>query len=560
MSSNGVTPDFDAVIVGAGFSGLYATHRLRNVLGLTVQSFEAAPGPGGTWYWNRYPGARCDIESVSYSFSFDEDLQREWRWSERFAAQPEILVYLNHVADRFDLRKSFEFDTRVTSGVWDDVEKLWTVTTDTGRTVTARFLIGASGGLSLAKTDDIPGIRSFAGEVYHTSSWPENVDLAGKRVAVVGTGSTGIQLIPEVAKVASHLTVFQRTPNFACPIGNRPTTDDEWEEIQATYPAIREQALSHRAGLPYPKPLPSALAVDEKTRREVYDKYYYGGGFRMASSTFADLRIDKAANDTAADYIREKIRERVKDPEVARILTPGDDHPYGTKRPPFETDYYETFNRENVTLVDVKATPIETVTPTGLRTSAGEYEFDVLIMATGFDALTGSLIALNLVGRDGVRLGDVWAAGPRSYLGLTVPGFPNFFTIVGPQSPSVLSNYPIAIQDHVDYVSDVITALREQGARTIEADPESADTWTTFVNGLAEKTLYPQAKSSWYMGANIPGKPRTVLIFLGGVPLYNRICAEVAAAHYGGFSIDGVSAPLPVILDLDPKTGNLLAG
>jgi cation diffusion facilitator CzcD-associated flavoprotein CzcO/acetyl esterase/lipase len=553
-------PDVDVVIVGGGFAGLYATHRVRNILGLRVQSFEAGSGPGGTWYWNRYPGARCDIESLWYSYSFDEDLQREWRWSERFAAQPEILAYLEHVADRFDLHRSYEFDTRVTSVVWSDADQLWTVGTDTGRSVTARFVISAAGVLSEPKADEFAGLENFRGEIFRTSAWPhEGVDLSGKRVAVIGTGSTGIQIIPETARVAAHLTVFQRTPNFASPLGNRPLTDVELNETIANYPALRAASRNNFLGAPYPQAHPSALLVDEEARRQVYEKYYHGGAFRMLISTFGDLLFDKQANDTAADYIRERIRARVTDPKVAEMLSPGDDHPYGTKRAPFETDYYEAFNRDNVTLVDLRATPIETITSTGLRTSTDDHEFDALILATGFDALTGPLLAMNVAGRNGVPLEDAWSDGPQTYLGLAVPGFPNLFMITGPQSPSVAYNMPMAIEDHVEFAADVIAAMRERGAGVFEATEEAAQKWKKLVVGIADQTLLPLAKSSsWYLGTNVPGKPRVALLFIGGAPLYRAICAEVEAGGYGGFAIDGAAAPTPPTIDLDPAVAIVL--
>ena len=553
------TPDVDAVIIGGGFAGLYATHRLRNILGLQVQSFDAGSGPGGTWYWNRYPGARCDIESFWYSYSFDDDLQREWRWTERFAAQPEILAYLEHVADRFDLRRSYEFETRVTSVVWSDTDRCWTVGTDTGRSVTARFVVAATGALSEPKADEFAGVDDFRGEVYRTSAWPhDGVDLSGKRVAVIGTGSSGTQTIPEVARVAAHLTVFQRTPNFSCPAGNRPLTDEEVKETVANYPALRATSRQNFIGAPYPQGHPSALLVDEDVRRQTYDQYYDGGGFRMVLSTFGDLLVNKQSNDTAADYIRDRIRARVRDPKVAEALCPGDDHPYGTKRAIFETDYYETFNRDNVTLVDVRATPIQTITPNGLRTTTDDFEFDVLILATGFDALTGPLLAMNVAGRDGVRLTDVWSNGPRTYLGLAVPGFPNLFIITGPQSPSVFSNMPMSIEDHVEFVADAITTLRERGAGVFEATDEAAQEWQTLVLGLADQTLFPQAKSSWYTGANVPGKPRVLMAFAGGVPLYRAICAEVEGNGFGGFAIDGSATPSPPMIDLDPAVAFVL--
>ena len=553
------TPDVDAAIVGGGFAGLYATHRLRNILGLRVQSFEAGSGPGGTWYWNRYPGARCDIESFWYSYSFDEDLQREWRWSERFAAQPEILAYLEHVADRFDLRRSYEFDTKVTSAVWSDVDQLWTVGTNTGRSVTARFVISAIGNLSEPKADEFTGLETFRGELYRTSAWPHaGVDLSHKRVAVIGTGSTGIQVIPEVARVAAHLTVFQRTANFASPLGNRPLTDEELNETAANYPALRAASRNNFMGAPYPQAHPSALLVDEEARRQVYDEYYHGGAFRMVISTFGDLLFNKQSNDTAADYIRDKIRARVKDPNIAEILTPGDDHPYGAKRAPFETDYYETYNRDNVTLVDVRAAPIEAITADGLRTSAGDHQFDVLILATGFDAFTGPLLAMNVVGRAGVPLSKMWSEGPETYLGLAAHGFPNLFIIAGPQSPSVSYNMPLAIEDHVEFTADVIDTVRQRGAASVEVTEEAVQKWKRLVLGIGDLTLLSLAKSSWYIGANVPGKPRVVLLFVGGAPLYRAICADVAASGYGGFAIDGSATPTPPTIDLDPAVALVL--
>ncbi|MFG2730305.1 alpha/beta hydrolase fold domain-containing protein [Streptomyces canus] len=552
-------PGVDAVIIGGGFAGLYATHRLRNVLGLEVQSFEAGSGPGGTWYWNRYPGARCDFESLWYSYSFDEDLQREWRWSERFAAQPEILSYLEHVADRFDLRRSYEFDTRVTSVVWNESDQFWTVGTDTGRTVTARFVVAGSGCLSEAKADEFAGLEDFRGEILRTSAWPhEGVDLSGKRVAVIGTGSTGIQVIPEVARVAEQLTVFQRTANFASPLGNRPMLDKELDETIANYPKLRAASRLNFIGAPYPQAQPSALLVDEETRRQVYAQHYDGGAFRMVVSTFSDVLFNKQANDTVADYIRDRIRTRVNDPKVAEALCPGDDHPYATKRAAFETNYYEAFNRDNVTLVDLRATPFETVTPAGLRTTAGDHEFDVLVLATGFDALTGPLLAMNVVGRDGVPLKEVWSDGPLTYLGIAVPGFPNLFTITGPQSPAVSYNMPLAIEDHVDFTANAISTVRERGAVVFEATDDAAQRWKDMVVGISENTLLPLAKSSWYLGANVPGKPRTPLLFIGGAPLYRAICADVEASGYGGFTIGGSATPTPPTIDLDPAVAIVL--
>lgn len=532
------SPDVDAVVVGAGFTGLYALYKMRDEMGLTVRVFDAADDVGGTWYWNRYPGARVDIESVHYSYSFSKELQQEWRWSERFAAQPEILDYLRHVADRFDLRKDITFGTRITSAVWDEDRRVWTVGTESGDSVTATYLISGAGNLSVPKKPEFPGIENFAGEVYLTGNWPhEPVDFTGKRVGIIGTGSSGIQAITEIAKQAGHLSVFQRTPNYATPIGNTPVTDEEIAHVKAHYDEIRAASRNHFLGVPYDQVQDSALAVSAEERRRVFDERWDAGGFRLFIDSFRDILFDREANDTVAEYIRERIYERVNDPEVAKLLAPTN-YPYATKRPPLETNYYETYNRDNVTLVDVASAPIREITATGVRTTAADHELDVIVLATGFDAMTGPLLAMGIVGRDGERLEDKFAGGPRTYLGLTMHKFPNLFLVTGPQSPSVLYNMPLAIEDHVDFATDAIAHLRERGLDTIEPTLEAEDAWVEHCAELAAATLMPNT-DSWYMGANIPGKPRVCMVYLGGAPAYRARCAEVVERGYEGFDLGG---------------------
>lgn len=528
--------EFDAIIIGAGFAGLYALHRLRDKMGLSVRAFDAASDVGGTWYWNRYPGARCDIESIHYSYSFSAELQQEWKWSERFSAQPEILRYLNHVADRFDLRKDIQFNTRVTALAWDDKNKFWEIRTEEGATARAKYLISGAGNLSVPKTLEFKGAENFKGEVYLTGNWPhEGVDFTGKRVGIIGTGASGIQAITEIAKEAAHLTVFQRTPNYATPIGNVPMDPDIERQAKAHYAEIRRKSRNSFLGVPYDQAQPSALAVSAEERRRVYDECYAQGGFRLFIDSFADLLFNKEANETAAEFVRAKIRERVKDPKVADMLTPKD-YPYGTKRPPLETKYYETYNRNNVTLVDVKSSPIDAITEKGVRTKSGEYEFDVIVLATGFDAVTGPLLQMGIVGRNGLKLKDKWADGPHTYLGISIHGFPNLFLITGPQSPAVLYNMPLAIEDHVDFAADAIQYLRDHDLDTIEPTLEAETKWVTHTNELSRTTLLP-GTDSWYMGANIPGKPRVCMVYLGGAPAYRKICADVEAKGYDGFSL-----------------------
>jgi len=535
--------DFDAIVIGAGFAGLYALHKLRDQLGLSVRVYEAASDVGGTWYWNRYPGARCDIESVHYSYSFSEELQQDWEWSERFAGQPEILRYLNHVADRFDLRKDILFDTRVNSMVWDDDASLWRVGTELGDTVTARYVISGAGNLSVPKTPEFDGVELFRGQVYLTGNWlDENIDFTGQRVAIIGTGSSGIQAISEIAKTAGHLTVFQRTPNYATPIVNGPADPDVISAVKANYAQVREASRNHFLGVPYTQVQPSALAVSAAERRRTFDERWNAGGFQLFIDSYQDILFDKKANDTIADYIRERIHERVNDPAVADLLAPKG-YPYGTKRPPLETNYYEVFNQDNVTLVDITSAPIESITQTGIRTANTEYEFDVIVLATGFDAMTGPLMKLGIVGRDGLKLSDKWAHGPRTYLGLTVSGFPNLFLITGPQSPSVLYNMPLAIEDHVDFAAEAITYMRDRGLDVIEATLESEDNWVAHALEISSKTLLPET-DSWYMGANIPGKPRICLLYVGGAPAYRATCDDVVANGYAGFTLDRAAVPV----------------
>ena len=525
---------FDAVIIGAGFSGMYMLHRLRG-LGLTSRVIEAAGGVGGTWYWNRYPGSRCDIESVVYSYSFSEELVQDWTWSARYATQPEILRYAEHVADRFDLRRDIQFETRVTEAVFDEVANLWTVGTDRGERFTARYCIMATGCLSAPRRPDFKGLDSFGGDWYHTGYWPhEGVDFSGKRVGIIGTGSSAIQAIPVIAARAAHLTVFQRTANFSIPAWDGPVDEETTRKQKAHYREIREKARWSTGGDIYDTHEKQTMEVSPEERQREFERRWADGAFNYMA-TFPDLMNDQHANDLAAEFVRAKIRERVDDPAVAELLCPKD-HPFGTKRLCADSDYYETFNRENVTLVDVKSAPIEEITPTGLRTSKAAYEFDALVFATGFDAMTGALTDIDIVGRGGLSLREKWTDGPRTYLGLAVAGFPNLFAITGPGSPSVLSNMMVSIEQHVDWVVDCITYLGERQLRTIEPTVEAEDAWVEHVREVGDSTLFPLA-NSWYMGANIPGKPRIFTPYVGGVGTYRKECDDVVAKGYEGFTL-----------------------
>ena len=533
----------DAVVVGAGFAGLYAHHRLRQ-LGLTIQGYEAAADVGGTWWWNRYPGARCDVESLDYCYSFAPEVEQEWTWTERYATQPEILRYIDHVADRFDLRRDIRFETRVTAATWDEAEQRWQIVTDRGDSVSARFCVMATGCLSASKQPEIDGINTFRGPIFHTGRWPhEGVDFSGLRVAVIGTGSSGIQSIPVIARNAAHLTVFQRTPNFSMPAKNAPLDPEAIKARKARAQEIRQAMRESRAGVIVPIPEESALEVDAEAREKRFEAAWETGTLYGMVAAFNDLLIDRYANDTAAEYVRARIREIVHDREVADRLSPRN-HPFGTKRPCLDTDYYATYNRENVTLVDVRATPIVEITPAGIRTTEDEYELDAIVFATGFDAMTGPLLGPDITGVGGVALRDKWAAGPRTYLGIATAGFPNLFTITGPGSPSVLVNMLVAIEQHVDWVADCITYLHERDLAAIDPTVEAEDGWVDHVNEVANLTLFPKA-NSWYMGANVPGKPRVFMPYIGGLPRYTKVCDEVAADDYRGFTLIPARAPQP---------------
>jgi cation diffusion facilitator CzcD-associated flavoprotein CzcO len=524
----------DAVVVGAGFAGLYALHKLRSQ-GLTVRVFESAPEVGGTWYYNRYPGARCDVESVDYCYSFSEELQQEWTWTEKYATQGEILRYMNWVADRLDLRAGIRFNTRVTSATLDEKSLQWTVITNAGETVTARFVIMATGPLSAALTPAFPGLDTFAGEVFHTAHWPhEPVDFTGKRVAVIGTGSSGIQSIPLIAEQAEHLYVFQRTPNYSVPAGNRPLSAEDVAEVKAGYAERRRLSWLSGGGSPHIAHPKLTMEVTPEERRAAYARRWDLGGV-LFSKTFADQMIDPVANDEARRFYEEKVRAVIDDPDVADMLIP-DDHPIGTKRICTDTNYFQTFNRQNVTLVSVRKTPIESIDATGINTSDAHYDIDALVLATGFDAMTGALAKIDIIGRGGQRLTENWADGPRTYLGLGVDGFPNLFLVSGPGAPAVLANMVLHAEAHVNWIAEAITYLDRHGYAALEATPESVDSWIAECNRRAEATLFPKA-NSWYMGANVPGKPRVFMLFIGGFGAYLNICNEVAAAGYKGFAL-----------------------
>jgi cyclohexanone monooxygenase len=543
-TTGAVAAEYDAVVVGAGFGGMTMLYRLRE-LGLSVRVFETGSGVGGTWYWNRYPGARVDGPSMQYSLSISPELEQEWQWTEHFAAQAELEKYANHVADRFGLRRDIQFDTTVTAARYDEAAGRWLVSTRNGEkdgeTVSARYFISAAGCLSATNVPDFKGIETFRGRWLHTSRWPrEGVDLAGQRVGIIGTGSTGVQAIPELAAKAKHLYVFQRTPNFSLPSDNRPMTPEFEADWKRRYPELREKARHSWFGsVAYIPADRSALEVSAEERNRIYEAAW--GKYAGVVTAFRDVVTNLEANDTAAEFVRNKIRSIVKNPEVAELLAPKG-YPIAMKRLCIDSGYFETFNRDNVTLVDVKTHPIEAITPTGLRTAAASYDLDLLVFATGFDAMTGPLFRMHVTGRGGLRLEDKWKAGPRTYLGLATADFPNFFMMTGPGSPSVLSNMMVAVEQHAEWIAAAIRHMRASGYERMEATPDAEDAWVEHVNATADKTLYKYA-NSWYLGANIPGKPRVFMPYVAGVGVYRRECAEVVAANYRGFTFAPAAQP-----------------
>ncbi len=529
---------YDAIVVGAGFAGMYMLHKLRG-LGMRVRAFDAASDVGGTWYWNRYPGARCDVVSVDYSFSFSDELQQEWTWTEKYAAQPEILAYANFVADRLDLRRDMQFHTRVTEMVFDEDAVLWNLKTEAGESYVARFCVMATGCLSMPKAPDVPGLLDFQGPVYFTSSWPhEDVDFSGKTVGLIGTGSSGIQVMPQVAGQAERLYVFQRNPSFTLPARNGDLAEGFLEGVKAQYPERRALARRHPAGHLRPLTNRKTLSIEEDERRTRFDKAWTTGGLDLFGE-FGDLLVDEAANVEVARLIYEKIDALVDDPRVADALKPRNT-PFGGRRVCLDTDYYATFNRDNVELVDVLSDPIDRVVAKGMKTRDRLYELDVFVLAVGFDAMTGALLSIDIRGRDGRSLRDKWASGPASYLGVAIEGFPNLFTITGPGSPSVLANVVAAIEQHVEWIADLLKHLQASKRTEVEALADAELDWVRQTYDLAKDTLLMKA-NSWYLGANVPGKPRVFMPYAGGLDRYRDICADIAADGYRGFAFDGAS-------------------
>jgi cyclohexanone monooxygenase len=536
QKSNPGPDGLDVIVIGAGVGGLYAIYKLRQ-LGLRVRAYEAGSGVGGTWYWNRYPGCRCDVESMEYSFSFSNELQQEWRWPERYGTQPEILRYINHVADRFDLRRDIRFDTRIKSATFDSATNLWTLRTDSGEEARAPYVIMATGNLSTPRKPTIAGLDSFKGKWYHTGLWPhEGVDFTGLRVGVIGTGSSGVQSIPHIAEQAKQLYVFQRTANFSLPARNAPLDPDKERKHKAEYPERRRAAYDTPFGIAgYPPPTKSALEATDDERRRIYEAKWNEGGSISYLYSYTDLLLSKDANDTASEFVRDKIRATVKDQKTAELLCPND-HPIGTKRLILDTNYYETYNRPNVTLVDIRSKPIREITPDGLRTADSEYQLDAIVFATGFDAMTGAMKEIDIRTDKGATIREKWADGPRSYLGIMVAGLPNLFMITGPQSPGVKSQMILSCEQHVNWIADCLAHMRDKDLHRIEPQIDAENGWVTHNNEVADGTLYPLA-NSWYVGANIPGKPRVFMPYVGGVTAYKQKCDEVVARGYEGFTL-----------------------
>ena len=540
MNASPLTPCspvlLDAIVVGAGFSGLYQLLLLRDKLGLSVKVLDAAQGVGGTWYWNRYPGARCDSESHSYAYYFSKELLNEWEWSERYPQQPEILRYLNHVADRFNLRSDIVLGTKVQSAHYSDADKRWHITTEQGQTYVAKYFITAVGCLSSANIPSIAGLEAFEGQWFHTGEWPhEGVDFTGKKVGVVGTGSTGIQAIPVIAEQAKHLTVFQRTANYSIPARNVPLDESFKRYAKENADHFREVMTSNTNAHPFRISERLVHDVSDEERNQIYEEAWLKGGLQFRA-TFKDLLQNPDSNRTAADFIRNKIRQTVTDPVKAEQLS-DIDHPFAAKRPPIDSGYFETFNSDHVDLVNLRETPIECITPRGIKTSTTEFNLDIIVFATGFDAMTGSLLKMDIQGRHGVTLQNTWQAGPLNYLGLQVPGFPNMFTVTGPGSPSVLCNMPPAIEHHVEWITNCIEHLQKNKLDFIEASQDASESWVATVNAAANETLLPQAKHSWYLGANVPGKPRVFMPYPGGFLRYRTTCDEVVNKGYAGFVV-----------------------
>ncbi len=523
---------YDVIVVGAGFAGMYLLHLLRG-RGMRVRIFERGRDVGGTWYWNRYPGARCDVESMEYSYQFDENLQQEWDWTERYAAQPEILAYASHVADRFDLRRDIKFGVEVSAAHYDEANSRWAVETGDGSTAGAKYFIMATGCLSSANMPEFEGRESFEGRIFHTGRWPhENVDFSGRRVAVIGTGSSAIQAIPEIAGQAAHLTVFQRTANYAVPAHNGPLDPALRDAVKAEYPAFRARAKQVRNGLQYEPRNEPTFSVPEEERQREYQMRWDRGGLSFAGC-FNDVLLSSEANESIAEFVRRKIRQKVEDPEVAELLCP--DSVLGCKRMCVDIGYYETYNRDNVQLVDIRPSGIDGIEPNGVRANGRLYEVDDIVCATGFDAMTGALTRVDIRGRDGVGLKEKWAEGPRTYLGVATAGFPNFFMVTGPGSPSVLTNMLPTIEQHVVWISDFICSAEDSGLESVEAETEAENGWVAHVNEIAGRTLYPTC-NSWYLGANVPGKPRVFMPY-PGFPAYVAKCDDVVRDGYRGFKL-----------------------
>lgn len=526
----GTVEEFDAIVIGAGVSGLYQLYRLRE-LGISVRCFEDGSNVGGTWYWNRYPGCRFDSESETYGYSWSKELLQEWDWKEHYSGQPENEKYLNYVADKFDLRKDIQFNTRVTSAIYDERADHWDIELEGRQRVRAQFLIAAVGLLSARYTPPFEGVDRFKGESFHTSRWPKDkVDFAGKRVAVIGTGATAVQMIPEIAPEVGHLTVFQRTPNYCAPCRNAEVTPEEQREWKASYDKIHKRIRETTVGLRHEFDPRKTFEVPKEERLAFYEELWAQPGFTKWLSNFHDIMSDRDANEDFAGFVRDKIRARVKDPVVAEKLVPTD-HPFGSKRIPLETKYYEAYNRENVLLVDVREAPIESITAGGVKTTEQEYEFDVIIYATGFDAVTGSLTQIDIRGEGGQTIKDKWANGPRNYLGLQSAGFPNLFIAIN----AAFCNYTVCAESIVEWITDCIRHVREKDFRRIAPTPEAEDAWIEYINKVAAGSMMTQAKSAWFMGTNIPGKTPAVLLNPLPAPAYRARCTEAAANDYEGF-------------------------